>query len=165
MQCLTVRPPWASSIVMGIKDVENRSWLPTLQRQPFRGRLLIHQGRFEDRQAMTLDSLRLALERRHGGIMTQPSLYGCIIGSVEVYDVHEADACELEWAQPYRGWCWLLREPLVFTQPQPWRGNQGLFDVDQAELAIGEALEPHEYVRRVQQQHLEKTGMRPEFRD
>jgi hypothetical protein len=39
MKTLTVRQPWASLIVTGAKDVENRSW-PT----SYRGTLLIHAG-------------------------------------------------------------------------------------------------------------------------
>jgi hypothetical protein len=150
---------------MGVKDVENRSWLPTVENAPFRGRLLIHQGQSEDSQAMSVDWIRRACERNYGGLYTVPSWYGCIIGSVEVYDVQEADACELEWAQAYRGWCWLLRNPLVFTEPQFWRGRQKLWDIDLDELNVGEALPPEAYVRRVQEQSLQRTGIPKGYRD
>lgn len=40
MRTLTVKQPWASLIVMGIKDVENRTWTT-----PYRGRILIHAGK------------------------------------------------------------------------------------------------------------------------
>lgn len=39
MKTLTVKQPWASLIVHGIKDIENRTW-PT----KFRGRILIHSS-------------------------------------------------------------------------------------------------------------------------
>lgn len=36
MKAITIRQPWASLIVHGIKDIENRSWQTN-----FRGRVLI----------------------------------------------------------------------------------------------------------------------------
>ncbi|MBV8357602.1 MAG: ASCH domain-containing protein [Deltaproteobacteria bacterium] len=40
MKTLSVRQPWTSLIVAGIKSTENRSW-----KTNHRGRLLIHAGR------------------------------------------------------------------------------------------------------------------------
>ena len=39
MKAITIRQPWASLIVHGIKDIENRSWQTN-----FRGRVLIHSS-------------------------------------------------------------------------------------------------------------------------
>ena len=37
MKAITIKQPWASLIVHGIKDIENRTW-----RTNYRGRVLIH---------------------------------------------------------------------------------------------------------------------------
>lgn len=37
MKTITVKQPWASLIVEGIKDIENRTW-----KTNFRGRVLVH---------------------------------------------------------------------------------------------------------------------------
>lgn len=37
MKTLSVRQPWASLLVSGLKDIENRTWAPN-----FRGRIMIH---------------------------------------------------------------------------------------------------------------------------
>lgn len=37
MKTLSVRQPWASLLVSGLKDIENRTWAPN-----FKGRILIH---------------------------------------------------------------------------------------------------------------------------
>ncbi|WP_311416532.1 ASCH domain-containing protein, partial [Hoylesella shahii] len=37
MKILFVRQPWASLLVSGLKDIENRTWAPN-----FKGRILIH---------------------------------------------------------------------------------------------------------------------------
>jgi hypothetical protein len=47
---LSIRQPWASLIVAGLKPVENRSW-----RVRYRGPLLIHAG-----QRVDVDGLALA---------------------------------------------------------------------------------------------------------
>jgi hypothetical protein len=47
MKVLTVRQPWASLIVAGIKNVENRSW-----RTKYRGKLGIHAGSHVDWDAL-----------------------------------------------------------------------------------------------------------------
>lgn len=45
-RALSIRQPWASLIVRGIKDIENRSW-PT----KFRGPFAVHASKTFDRQA------------------------------------------------------------------------------------------------------------------
>ncbi|EGQ13669.1 ASCH domain-containing protein [Prevotella pallens] len=37
MKTLSVRQPWASLLVSGLKDIENRTWAPN-----YKGRILIH---------------------------------------------------------------------------------------------------------------------------
>lgn len=37
MKTLSVRQPWASLLVSGLKDIENRTWAPN-----FKGRIMIH---------------------------------------------------------------------------------------------------------------------------
>ena len=49
VKVLTVKQPWASLIVHGIKDIENRSW-----RTNFRGRVLIHSSAKGDCQVWLL---------------------------------------------------------------------------------------------------------------
>jgi hypothetical protein len=91
-RALTVRQPWASLIMSGGKDVENRS-------RPFsyRGTLLIHAGLGTDAEGMT----------EHGKVLPEwPA--GVIIGTVELV------ACVRDsrspWAEPGY-WHWILRNP------------------------------------------------------
>jgi hypothetical protein len=48
LKALTIRQPWASLIIAGIKDVENRTWSTG-----YRGELVIHAGRSVDRAGLT----------------------------------------------------------------------------------------------------------------
>ncbi|MGA8726948.1 MAG: ASCH domain-containing protein [Acidimicrobiales bacterium] len=107
---LTVRQPWASLIILGIKPVENRTW-PTRHR----GRLYIHAGLELDRQAMELH------EHRFDG---EPPPLGAIIGWVDLVDcVRDSTS---RWAD--RGaWHWILSDPVALRQPVPARGQMGLW--------------------------------------
>jgi hypothetical protein len=55
MKILSVRQPWASLIVNGFKDVENRTW-PTR----YRGRILVHARSVRMIFAATISSGALA---------------------------------------------------------------------------------------------------------
>ena len=79
---LSVRQPYAWSIVEGIKDVENRSWATKI-----RGRIFIHAGKNNTGVDDGLDDLRRM------GVRTLPKeqdmTFGAIIGSVEIVDCVE----------------------------------------------------------------------------
>ena len=123
MKAITVCQPYASAIIHGPKRVENRQ-----QPWKFRGRLLIHAGKSKKFMGTLTES----------ELETWPTfdedtlLFGFIIGSVEVYDCVEYYA-----RHPILGlnpwacgrWCLLLRAPIAFKEPIPYRGELGLFDV------------------------------------
>ena len=123
MKCLSVRQPWAWSILCAGKDVENRTW-PT----SFRGRLLIHAScSFDPYGPPAIAAFRSS--RASGEILDIPPQLptGVIVGSVEVVDCVQSDDCESPWrAGP---WCWLLRDPVAFARPIPYKGRLRLFEV------------------------------------
>lgn len=109
MKALTIRQPWASLIVAGIKDVENRSW-PTSHR----GLLYVHAGSAVDREAMAL----------HGHLLEPTLPSGAIIGTVEL--INCVRAADSRWAEPGQ-WHWLLADPQQLPVPVPCRGALGLW--------------------------------------
>jgi hypothetical protein len=144
---LTVRQPWASLIMAGLKTVENRT------RQivgAHRGPLLIHAGKQPDPDAAAL--LKLIGARLHRDDLTDwahsdlPT--GVILGQVTVADVHQAWDCASDVllmamavsihgghyrpAHPH-AWCldghWHidLTDPKPWDQPVPARGRFGLW--------------------------------------
>jgi hypothetical protein len=130
-KCITVKQPWASLIVHGIKDIENRTW-----KTNFRGRVLIHAGvthsKREDRELLyflnqwqrneAYKKLELFYDKR------MP--YGTIIGSVEIVDCvinHPsiwAEKTEYKHgiAQHKPIWNWVLKNPILFDKPIPCKG-------------------------------------------
>lgn len=84
MKAITIKQPWTSLIVHGIKDIENRTW-----RTNFRGRVLIHAAGSHGRKfsvnltdAQTKAAFAtIAKETMFGNLP-----FGSIIGSVEIVD-------------------------------------------------------------------------------
>ncbi|MGA2036508.1 MAG: ASCH domain-containing protein [Acidimicrobiales bacterium] len=109
MKILTIRQPWASLIVAGIKDVENRSW-----RTNHRGRLGIHAGGRVEQDAFDT----------YGHLLDGDLPRGALIGSVTVVDCVENSRSK--WALPGH-WHWLLAEPKKLAHPRPMPGQLGLW--------------------------------------
>lgn len=112
MRALSIRQPWASAIILGDKDVENRTW-----RTHYRGPLLVHAGARDDLagwQALDEMGARLPVDPPQGGIIGIVTLVDCVRN-------HPS-----RWAMPDH-WHWVLTDP----KPLPFRrcpGNLGLFD-------------------------------------
>lgn len=77
MKALSIRQPWAWLIVMGHKDIENRTW-PT----SFRGEFLIHAGKAFDHAGYQWVMSEM------GVALPEPARFerGGIVGSAEITD-------------------------------------------------------------------------------
>jgi hypothetical protein len=110
MKALTIRQPWASLIMAGIKDVENRTWTTG-----YRGRLAIHAG-----ARVEADGLAA-----HGHLLPRGDLpRGAMLGTVSLVDVVENHPSV--WAVPGL-WHWVLADPNLLSQPIPMSGRLGLW--------------------------------------
>lgn len=122
MKALTICQPYPHLILTGEKPVENRRWL-TL----YRGPLLLHAGK--SRAWLGEDDEELA---RATGF---PLVFGAIVGRVELVGCVQAFRYRKMYpehadSEHVNGpWCWILRDPVRFKEPIPWRGALGLFDV------------------------------------
>lgn len=125
---LTVRQPYASLLVGGVKDVENRS-----RRISYRGTVLIHAGaRMHDvvsflrkRHEFTVEEIVVMTQVNE---VEERDLFGCIVGSVEIVDCVQDSTSP--WAE--RGqWHWVCRNAKVFDHPvRDVKGRLGLWDWD-----------------------------------
>lgn len=118
MKALSIRQPWASLIISGAKDIENRTWSTT-----HRGPLLIHASKRVDIDADTRGLLTRAeidaLPR--GGIIGAVMVIDCVTSSPSV------------WFTGPIGW--RLEDPraLPFIA---YRGQLGLFEIAPQEPAL-----------------------------
>lgn len=113
MRAITLVQPWAWGVIHGPKRIENRSW-----RTSYRGRILIHAGRSVNDVGWAF------LPAPEPRLLPQ----GCLIGSVEIYDVVPLDAVRDD-PLAFGPYCWLLRDPRPLPRPIPWRGRPGIFEV------------------------------------
>ncbi len=114
MKCISLRQPWAWLVFHG-KDIENRSW-PTSHR----GSLLIHASLKYDREG------ELWVSKNFPKIRIPTDLpRGVIIGRVEITDC--VSASKSRW---FFGPCgFVLKNPVEFRKPIPYKGWLGIFDV------------------------------------
>lgn len=133
MKVLSVRQPWATLIVLGIKDVENRA-----RRSHYRGPLLIHASGKADKWGMEviLNALREDGDEQGIAFLSQAPT-GVIVGRVEMVDCvseHPSD-----WFDGPFGY--VLTRPLYFADPVPLKGKLGIYDLPvELEAAVNEAI-------------------------
>ena len=112
---------WASLIVSGAKDVENRTW-PTR----YRGPVLVHASQRPD--AISSDEI----ERRFGVRLLSTLPLGGIVGLTEIVDCVKLHPSK--WCAPGH-WAFVLANsrPLPFVQ---WKGQLGIRDAPQELLEL-----------------------------
>lgn len=122
MKALTVRQPWASLIVAGLKRVENRTW-----RTNYRGSLVIHAAARVDPDApAVLESAGIDPQA------WQDAPRGVLLGMVDLIDVIDLAAAGALAHDPlvYGPYCWILANPRPLSRPIPARGHRTLWSCD-----------------------------------
>lgn len=110
MRALTIRQPWASLIICGAKDVENRTWTTR-----YRGPLAVHAGHRFDQD--------LQVWQRRIAATVDCFPRGAVIGVVDLIDVVRDSRSR--WAEP-TSYHWVLANPRAI-EPVPVRGRLGLW--------------------------------------
>jgi hypothetical protein len=127
MRALTIRQPWASFIVAGLKRIENRTWRIDPQR------VAVHAGKIN----------------AEGELEAPPALRSVVVGTVQVVECHRvgsescwerecpghhyADMTEFHTggqAHRRRMYHWVLAAPREFAAPIRAAGKLGLWIPD-----------------------------------
>ena len=117
MKTISIRQPWASLIVAGVKDIENRSW-----QTKYRGKLLIHASQKFDKAGLEMMKKMKIPEII---IETMKDYRGGIIGEVNLVDcVKKSDS---EWFEGPYGF--VLKNAKILTF-KPCKGKLGIFDLE-----------------------------------
>jgi ASCH domain len=146
IRCLTVWQPYASAIIFGGKDVENRVWGTR-----YRGCLLIHAGMGVDWKAPAMAWTAAGLTPPPAGRLDRRAWLaslprGRIIGTVVVSQCHHESAEEPRlscspWALPGQ-YHWQLVRSRPLADSVPCRGALRLWKLpEDAEHAVWEQLE------------------------
>lgn len=115
MKAITIKQPWASLVVYGIKDIENRTW--PCPKKYIGKRVLIHASKAKAKSLkfqLTDEQIRCVYGHFNGDIPLLIEPKGAIIGSVEIVD------CVVNhpsiWAED-RVYNWVLANPIIFENP------------------------------------------------
>jgi hypothetical protein len=134
MKALTICEPYATLIARGAKRVENRTWST-----PYRGPLYIHAGK--NRNWLSLDETKTVdvsynipvAQMSFGAVIAIATLVDC----VHLDTVSPAILLKYPWLTLHEHtsgpWCFIL-DKVSCIGPWPWRGAQGLFDIDDEAL-------------------------------
>lgn len=145
MKALSLLQPWASLVVMGVKQIETRSW-----QTAYRGPLLIHASKGK---AGELFAHEPPFKKYITDFKQLP--FGYIIGRVTLSDVirigtgelsHTPDAVlnRLTMEEKAFGdytpgrFAWLLQDPVKFKKPVPAKGSLILWEFDPLLIAGGQ---------------------------
>lgn len=137
MKALSLRSPWWWAVLTG-KDIENRDW-----RTNVRGRILVHASKWYNAKEIEADLEtiwkigRIEMGGLDGAPQILDRLAGHVVGSVEII------GCVSESNSPwfFGKYGFVLRNPISFTNPFPFKGALGFFDVpDQLARAAGEEI-------------------------
>lgn len=139
---LTIIEPWATLIVLGYKNVENRSWY-----YGDMGQLVIHAGKNTSilKDGYAIDFYRRMLEdnshlrdRWKSPQEVEAMAYanlGKIIGQATIEGADEpgwpSDILHRPWADREQ-YNWLLSNQKQYKEPIPYKGAQGLQRIDTA---------------------------------
>lgn len=131
MKALTVKQPWASLIVEGIKDIENRTW-----KTNYRGRIYVHAAKqsvrrkngwepiFTSAQIHSVENpLGMYFSYDTSAIIGEVDIIDCVLNHSSVWaEQMEYDVCPdtgihiLRKGQKYV-WNWVLANAVKYDQP------------------------------------------------
>lgn len=155
MKCLSLIQPYASLVLSGIKRYETRKWDPTSQRVKASNRLtlptriLIHASatpirHFQNNPNILASEVAIRKLLKHLDLLLLTDLpRGVILGSVQVVSVAPSETLKtlLDPEQLALGhfdpkWFgWQLTNPVLLSEPIPYKGTLGLFEVPMVVVA------------------------------
>lgn len=132
MKVLTIRQPWASLIMAGLKEYEFRSW-----KTNYRGEVLIHAGKTIDREAEKRLKKYLPDKLPTGKILGKVNLMDCIKVTPQFLselrkvnpDIYAKSVFKEEYA-------WNVKVLEKFDKPIAIKGKLGLWNYSDKEKRI-----------------------------
>ena len=126
MKAISIKQPWASLIVHGIKDIENRTWM--CPKKYIGHRVLIHASlkgaNFWNSPVVgRVDEFLREISKSGTDWSNYPN--GAIIGSVKIVDCVQNHSSV--WAE--KGvFNWVASDPILFDVPIPAKGKLSFWD-------------------------------------
>jgi hypothetical protein len=129
MKALTIKNPWAGLILLGMKDVENRTW-----KTDYRGKLLIHSSKSKKdlRENEDYIARNILTQEEYDSLskninaQTVCRSFGKIIGEIELVD------CVQNYQKKEEGvWHWVLKNPIIYDRFIEAKGKLSLWTYEE----------------------------------
>lgn len=127
MKAISIKQPWGSLIVSGVKDIENRTWATK-----FRGRVLVHAGAksanyWDSPLCGIIDEFIRKITKtgtdysnyQHGAIIGSVEIVDCVINHPSIWAEHEVTVYSKKQGKEIivPVWNWVLANPVLFAEP------------------------------------------------
>jgi hypothetical protein len=135
MKALSFYEPYASLLAIGAKKIETRSG--QIKYKNYRGPIFIHTSSKTPKWALNLCQENPYIKSDLEAANIKEFTLGAIIGMVTIYDVISLDGYnpgvpEIHFGDYSPGRIGLLmKNPVRFRKPIPWKGHQGLWNFEQ----------------------------------
>ncbi len=124
MKALTIKQPWASLIVNGIKEYEFRSW-----KTKYRGKIYIHAGLSSNKSYLKYYE-KYNLEYLNGAIIGEAEITDCILID-EKFSKELNNKNSLVYGNNHNGeYAWKLINVKKYDEPIYIKGKLGLWNYE-----------------------------------
>ena len=125
MKGLTVKEPWATLIIEGLKQYEFRSW-----KTKYRGKILIHAGASLEKDMLPRFSC-YDLNYNCGHIIGEAELVDCILVDEKFNEeLKELNPIVYAKSNHVENYAWKLVNVVKYDKPIPYKGQLGLWNYD-----------------------------------
>ena len=126
MKVLTIKQPWASLIMLGLKKYEFRSW-----KTEYRGELLIHAGKGIDKDGMERLKKYIPENMPTEKILGKVKLIDCIKTSSEFYDKVQKENKDIYAKSVFnQDYAWQMEVIEVYDNPIKVKGKLRLWNYE-----------------------------------
>jgi predicted transcriptional regulator len=124
MKVLTVKQPWATLLVLGLKEYEFRSW-----KTNYRGKVLIHAGESIDKEA--LDRFKeLNLEYPTKKVVGEVVIEDCLLLDKELNRKIISENNIVYGTKEREGYAWKISHAKEIKSNKEVKGKLGLWNID-----------------------------------
>ena len=126
MKAITIKQPWATLIMSGVKRFEFRSW-----KTNYRGDVLIHAGKGIDKEAVERLAKYLPEELPMGKILGKVTITDCVPMSSEFADMLSKENSDIYTTHSFsRNFGFQMENVVPFKKQIDAKGQLGFWNID-----------------------------------
>lgn len=129
IKCLTIKQPYASLIIDGKKDIENRTWKKHMYDDVCDNWLFVHAGKLNETQK-NLDNQKLEIKKILTTIDLEKLPNSAILGMIHIKKIIHCDTSTSLWSIGPN--CWVIDAVVKFKNPVFTNGKLSLWNPEKS---------------------------------